>query len=86
MGDGDNSGSFRGWAASRGHTEPGDFSFAILEDYRVYLHGRRKANGEHLGWGSMSQPLLAIKGLFRWLTLRGELASNPAADVEHVSV
>jgi integrase/recombinase XerD len=73
---------FVAWSAGQGATQPHDFALPLIEAYRVHLHTLRRRDGAPLGWGSRAQPLLAIRGLFRWLTLTGELSSNPAADVE----
>lgn len=73
---------FRRWCTYFAPGELEDYSLLTLEDYRLHLHGRRKANGEPLGWGSKVQMLLAIRGFFKWLTLMKRIPSNPAADVE----
>ena len=54
----------------------------MLERYRLYLHARRKPDGSPLAWSSQAQSLVAVKGLFRWLTRTKQIPSNPAAELE----
>ena len=70
------------WLADRGVTRPTEVTLPVLERYRVYLYRRRKPDGTPLTWGSQTQKLLAIRGLFRWLALTRRIRSNPAADLE----
>jgi integrase/recombinase XerD len=67
---------------ARGLVEAGAYSLVEIEEYRLHLHRLVGRDGKPLGWGSKVQMLLAIKGLFRWLTLTRHIPSNPAADVE----
>lgn len=73
---------FVDWLEARGITEPRQVALPVLERYRLALHRHRKADGSPLGWGSQAQMLVAVKGLFRWLTLTKRIASNPAAEIE----
>jgi integrase/recombinase XerD len=73
---------FVAWLEARGITEPRQVTLPVLERYRLYLHERRKSDGSPLGWGSQAQMLVAVKGLFRWLTLTKRTATNPAAEIE----
>jgi len=75
-------GHFHRWCRYFAPGELEDYSLLTLEEYRLHLHRRRKADGEPLGWGSKVQMLLAIRGFFKWLTLMKRIPSNPAADVE----
>lgn len=70
------------WLEARGITEPGQVTLPVLERYRLYLHARRKPDGSPLAWSSQAQSLVAVKGLFRWLTRTKRTASNPAAELE----
>lgn len=72
---------FVAWSETQGVDHPSGYTLGLIERYRVHLHQARRLDGRPLGQGSRVQPLLAIRGLFRWLTLTGELSSNPAADV-----
>jgi integrase/recombinase XerD len=74
--------TFVRWGVCRGLASPGDYTLVQIEDYRLHLHHLIGKGGAPLGWGSKVQILLAIKGLFRWLTLTHRIPSNPAADVE----
>lgn len=73
---------FGQWGAACGLAALTDYDLSVIEEYRLHLHGLRGRDGTPLGWGSKAQALLAIKGLFRWLTLTRRIPSNPAADVE----
>lgn len=70
------------WGRAEGINEPEHFDLTRLEEYRLHLHRTLRRDGAPLGWGSKVQMLLAIKGLFQWLTLTRRIPSNPAADVE----
>ena len=73
---------FVDWLEARGITEPGQVTLPVLERYRLELHRKRKADGSPLGWGTQAQMLVAVKGLFRWLTRTKRTATNPAAEIE----
>jgi integrase/recombinase XerD len=73
---------FCGWLEARGITEPRQVTLPVLERYRLDLHRRRKPDGSPLGWGSQAQMLVAVKGLFKWLSLTKSVSSNPAAELE----
>jgi integrase/recombinase XerD len=73
---------FVSWLEDRGITEPRQVTLPVLERYRLALHRHRKPDGSPLGWGSQAQMLVAVKGLFRWLTLTKRTATNPAAEIE----
>jgi integrase/recombinase XerD len=70
------------WLEARGITEPAQVTLPVLERYRLYLHARRKPDGSPLAWSSQAQSLVAVKGLFRWLTRTKRTQSNPAAELE----
>jgi len=70
------------WLSDRGVTRPTEVTLPVLERYRVYLYRRRKPDGTPLTWGSQTQKLLAVRGLFRWLALTRRIRSNPASDLE----
>lgn len=73
---------FLGWLEDHGVTLPGQVALPVLERYRLQLFERRKSDGTPLGWGTQTQELLAVKGLFKWLTLTRRIAANPAAELE----
>jgi integrase/recombinase XerD len=70
------------WLEDRGVTEPRQVTLPVLERYRLALHRYRKSDGAPLGWHTQAQMLVAVKGLFRWLTRTKRIASNPAAEIE----
>ena len=73
---------FVAWLEARGISGPRQVTLPVLERYRLDLHQRRKRDGSPLGWGSQAQMLVAVKGLFRWLTITKRTRSNPAAELE----
>ena len=73
---------FTAWLEDRGITRPGQVTLPVLERYRLHLHQRRKRDGTPLGWGTQTQILLAVRGLFKWLTLTRRTACNPATELE----
>ncbi|XVJ69159.1 MAG: site-specific integrase [Rhizobacter sp.] len=70
------------WAESRGISHPEQVSRQILERYQRHLHHYRKKNGEPLSTVSQKSKLAPVRALFKWLTRQGEIAANPAADLE----
>jgi len=75
-------GHFLDWLAEHGITRPGQVTLPVLERYRLKLYRTRKPDGSPLGWGSQAQKLLAVKGLFKWLTKLRHIDRNPAAELE----
>jgi integrase/recombinase XerD len=73
---------FLRWLEARGVTEPRQVTLPVLERYRLHLFQRRKRDGAPLGWSSQAQTLVAVKGLFKWLTLTRRISTNPAAELE----
>jgi integrase/recombinase XerD len=73
---------FLAWLEDRGITRPGQVTLPVLERYRLHLHQRRKKDGTPLGWGTQTQMLLAVRGLFKWLTLTKRTACNPTTELE----
>ena len=73
---------FTAWAAARGLTKPEDITRAALERYQRWLYHYRKRTSTPLSVWSQHGRLVAVKGLFRWLTKQRVLATNPAAELE----
>lgn len=73
---------FLTWLEAHGVTHPGQVTLPVIERYRLHLHNRRKSDGTPLSWGTQAQMLVAVKGLFKWLTLTRRIAANPAAEIE----
>jgi integrase/recombinase XerD len=73
---------FTAWATARGLTKPEDVASAALERYQRWLYHYRKRTGTPLSVWSQHGRLVAVKGLFRWLTKQRVLATNPAAELE----
>ena len=55
---------------------------ADVERYQIWLYHYRQRTGRPLSVWSQHGRLVAVKGLFRWLTKHRALAANPAAEVE----
>lgn len=73
---------FVAWATARGLTAPENITRAALERYQRWLYHYRKRTGTPLSVWSQHGRLVAVKGLFRWLTKQRVLATNPAAELE----
>ena len=73
---------FVAWATARGLTKPEDVTRAALERYQRWLYHYRKRTGTPLSVWSQHGRLVAVKGLFRWLTKQRALPMNPAAELE----
>jgi integrase/recombinase XerD len=67
---------------AEGIKTPEHVTRSVLDDYRRWLYQYRQRSGAPLSAWSQQGRLLAIKGLFRWLTKHGLLREDPAADLE----
>lgn len=74
--------SFTEWADERGVTHPQQVTRAVLQRYQRWLHYRRKANGQPLSLVTQRTKVGTLRSWFRWLTREGEIAANPAADLD----
>jgi integrase/recombinase XerD len=70
---------FTAWATARGLTKPEDVASAALERYQRWLYHYRKRTGTPLSVWSQHGLLVAVKGLFRWLTKQRVRSTTPAA-------
>jgi integrase/recombinase XerD len=87
-------GQFRGWCDARGLTSLAELTPGILERYRQWLAGLRRADdrsaneslgqspGQALGWTTQASKLTAVRMLLAWATRTKHLVVNPAADME----
>ncbi len=73
---------FIGWADARSVANPQHVTHSVLERYQRWLHHYRKKNGAPLSVASQRAKLVPLRGFFKWLTRSGELAANPAAELE----
>jgi integrase/recombinase XerD len=73
---------FIAWADMRGVTHPQAVSRAVLERYQRFLVHYRKKDGDPLSIASQRSKLVPVRSFFRWLTRRGEIPANPAADLD----
>jgi integrase/recombinase XerD len=73
---------FAAWAEARGITTPARVTRGVLERYQRWLYQYRKRTGAPLSVWSQHGRLVAVKGLFRWLTKQRHLRANPAAELE----
>jgi integrase/recombinase XerD len=73
---------FTAWAEARGITTPARVTRGVLERYQRWLYHYRKRTGAPLSVWSQHGRLVAVKGLFRWLTKQRALRANPAAELE----
>lgn len=72
---------FIAWCEERG-LSAADITLPILERYQRFLFHARKRDDTPLALAFQYQLLLPINALFRWLVRSGQLAANPAADLE----
>ncbi len=70
------------WSRERGIAQPSEIGRPVLERYQRHLYYARKPNGQPLSAATQARALARIKDWFRWLVKSGELAGNPAADLE----
>src|SRR5438309_1008903 len=68
---------FVAWAVARGLTKPEDVSRSALERYQRWLYHYRKRTGTPLSVWSQHGRLVAVKGLFRWLTKQPRARHEP---------
>jgi integrase/recombinase XerD len=73
---------FNQWCETRGLTRPQDITKPILERYQRTLYHTRKANGQPLSFSRQAARLIALKGLFKWLTKNNYILYNPASEIE----
>ena len=73
---------FAAWATAHGITKPEDVTRADVERYQRWLYHYRKRTGGPLSVWSQHGRLVAVNGLFRWLTKQRALPANPAAELE----
>jgi integrase/recombinase XerD len=73
---------FIAWADVRAVTHPQMVSRAVLERYQRSLVHYRKKDGNPLSAASQRSKLVPLRGFFKWLTRRGEIPANPAADLD----
>lgn len=73
---------FIAWADARSVTHPQHVTHAVLERYQRWLHYYRKKDGAALAVASQRGKLVPLRGFFKWLTKRGEISANPAAEIE----
>lgn len=73
---------FLRWCVERSLRRPEELTRPILERYQRHLYLHRKKNGRPLGVGTQRMRLVAVRLYFRWLTRKGLLLSNPAADID----
>ncbi|MBD8528203.1 site-specific tyrosine recombinase XerC [Pseudomarimonas arenosa] len=72
---------FIAWCEER-ELAPEQITLPLLERYQRHLHHARKRDGSPLSLAFQQQLLLPLNALFRWLVRSGQLAANPAADLE----
>ncbi len=74
--------TFAVWCLERGLTGPGEVSVEVLDGYHRHLHRRVTKTGTPLSVRSRQQHLIAVRGLFAWLTKQRLIAVNPAGELE----
>jgi integrase/recombinase XerD len=74
--------NFAAWCEARGLLYPQEITKPILERYQRTLFVYRKADGKPLSFGAQYSRLVALRVLFRWLSRRNVILSNPASEME----
>ena len=74
-------GYFQDWCHERGLEHPTEITRPILERFQRWLYHYRKKDGKALTFRTQSQRVLAVKGLFQWLTRQNFLLHNPASEL-----
>jgi integrase/recombinase XerD len=74
--------TFAAWCLDRDITTPTAVSVDVLDVYRRHLYRRQTRHGTALSLRSQQQHLIAIRGLFTWLTRQRHITSNPACELE----
>jgi len=75
-------GEFAKWCAERSITHPAEVTKPLLERYQRWLFQYRQKNGKPLTFPSQLQPLIPLRGFFKWLGRNNHILANPAADLE----
>lgn len=70
------------WCEERGITTPQEIDRATVERYQRHLFTHRKQNGEPLSAATQYLRTIPIGLWFAWMTKRGIIPVNPAAEVE----
>jgi integrase/recombinase XerD len=70
------------WCEARSLRTPQEITKPILERYQRHLFFLRKADDKPLSYRSQHGRLVAVRGLFRWLTQQNVLLYNPASELE----
>jgi len=73
---------FSAWATAHGIARPEGVARADVERYQRWLYDYRKRTGGPLSVWSQHARLVAVKGLFRWLTKQHAVTANPATELE----
>lgn len=73
---------FIAWCLERAIVRPADVTVEILDGYRRHLYRRATPTGGVLSFRSQQQHLIALRGLFAWLTKQRHIAFDPASGIE----
>jgi len=73
---------FAAWCAERSLLRPSEITRPVLERYQRWLFYSRRPDGRTLSSRTQGQAIMAVRGLFRFLSRQGRMLMNPAADLE----
>jgi len=73
---------FNEWCKERSLKRPQEITKPILERYQRYLFHYRQPNGSPLSFSRQAARLIALRGLFKWLTKQNHILYNPASELE----
>jgi integrase/recombinase XerD len=72
---------FLGWCEVNGIEEASQVTRRALEDYQLFLAGRRKSNGDHLALSTQATRLHPVRAFCRWLARERLLSFDASADL-----
>lgn len=70
------------WLLERDIHKPILVSRTIIERYQKFIFHYRKEDGLPLTFNSIKQKLVSVRGFYGWLTRKGHIPANPAADID----
>lgn len=73
---------FHQWCDARGVDHVAQVNRQMLDQYQRWLFHFRKENGTPISFRVQYNHLVGLKQFFRWLTREGQLALNPASELE----
>lgn len=70
------------WLLERDIHKPILVSRSVIERYQKFIFHYRKEDGLPLSFNSIKHKLVSVRGFYGWLTRKGHIPANPAADID----